>query len=119
MKKEPAIFLRHIVLSCQAIEKYTQGLSKEDFQNDEKAQDAVMRRIEIIGEVVKNLPNDFRKQYPEIEWKKQAGMRDVLIHEYFGVDLNLVWQTAQDLLIFRQAIEKILENLGGQEVIDF
>lgn len=118
MKKDCKIFLAHIIESCRAIEKYTEGLSKENFQQNEEKQDAVIRRIEIIGEAVKNLPLDFRKQYPGTNWRGKAGMRDVLIHDYFGVDLNLVWGTIQELTAFKEGVVKILDELGGQEMID-
>jgi len=117
MKKDPKIFLFHIIESCKAVEKYTAGLSKENFQQNEEKQDAVLRKIEVIGEAVKNLPSDFRKQYPQIDWKSKAGMRDILIHEYFGVDLNLVWKAVEELPAFRIEVAKILEGLGGQEAL--
>lgn len=76
-------------------------------------QDAIIRRIEIIGEAVKQLPPTFKKQYPEIAWKEIAGMRDILIHEYFGVNINVVWKTIQkDIPKLKEQIEELLERLG-------
>ena len=95
MKKDPKIFLRHILDSIGEIENYTRRLSKGDFLKDTKTQDAIVRRIEIIGEAAKNLPPDFKKQHSEVKWAEIAGMRDVLIHEYFGVNLSLVWETVK------------------------
>jgi len=80
----------------EKIIEYTTGLTKEDFFRSSQVQDAVMRRIEIMGEAVKNLPEKIIKANPHIPWKKIAGMRDILIHEYFGIDLELVWKVATD-----------------------
>jgi uncharacterized protein with HEPN domain len=80
----------------EKIIEYTTGLTKEDFFRSSQVQDAVMRRIEIMGEAVKNLPEKIIKENPHIPWKKIAGMRDILIHEYFGIDLELVWKVATD-----------------------
>ena len=95
MKKDPKIFLGHILECIELIEKYLEGNSKEDFLESKELQDSVMRRVEIIGEAVKNIPDDFKKKHPKTEWRKIAGMRDILIHEYFGVDANLVWNVAK------------------------
>jgi len=74
-------------------------------------QDAVIRRLEIIGEAVKNIPFSFRKEYPKIPWKKISGLRDILIHEYFGVDMRLVWRiTKKDMPEFKKRISDILEK---------
>jgi len=74
-------------------------------------QDAVIRRLEIIGEAVKNIPFSFRKEYPKIPWKKISGLRDILIHEYFGVDMRLVWRiTKKDMPEFKKRISDIIEK---------
>ncbi len=113
--KEPDIspFLAHIVESIEAIERYTRGMEAAAFLNDSLAQDAVVRRLEIIGEAVKNLAPEFRAAHPEIPWKRIAGLRDVLIHRYFEVDLELTWETVQERLpTFKQQIEALLRQLG-------
>ncbi|MBU0999117.1 DUF86 domain-containing protein [Patescibacteria group bacterium] len=111
--KNPEIFLKHILESIGEIEKYTKKISRDKFFQTTQTQDAVVRRLEIIGEAVKNLPATFRNKYPDIPWKKIAGMRDVLIHEYFGVDLRLVWRIAKkDLPELKNNILKILKELN-------
>lgn len=91
MKKEPKIFLKHILDSIEIIESYTSHLTKSEFLLNLQAQDSVIRRLEIIGEASKSLPESFKKAHPEIPWTKVGGLRDILIHEYFGVDLQILW----------------------------
>ena len=92
MKKNLKIFLTHILDSINLIEEQIKGKSKLDFLKSKQLQDSVIRRIEIIGEAIKNIPNDIKKNYSQIPWKEITGMRDILIHQYFGVDLDLTWQ---------------------------
>lgn len=84
--------------SIARIQEYAGEMSREDFLQSKIVQDAVIRNFEIIGEAVKNLSPDFRKEYSEIEWRKIAGMRDKLIHDYIGVDLWSVWGVIVDIL---------------------
>ncbi len=112
MKKDPCIFLAHILESMRLIESYAEGKTWDDFQGSVSLQDMIIRRIEIMGEAVKNLPDDVRAQHPEIPWRKMAGMRDILLHQYFGVDLEAVWDAVQvDLPELRPKIRRILEEL--------
>ena len=112
MKKDVKTFLQHIMESIERIEDYTQGISKEDFMENLQLQDAVIRRLEIIREAVKNIPQDFREKYPDIPWKQIAGMRDVLIHGYLGVDLDLVWKVVEkDIPELKERIRRILDEL--------
>lgn len=74
--------------------------------------DAIIRRLEIIGEAVKNIPDDFKDKHPDVPWKEIAGMRDILIHEYFGVNLERVWKTAkEDLPEFKKTVSEILKEI--------
>ncbi len=95
MKKDPQIFIGHILESISAIEKYIKGLTPEKFFHNQQAQDSVLRRLEIIGEAVKNLPEEFKTKRKNIQWKQIAGMRNILIHDYFGVDILQVWNTVK------------------------
>ena len=88
--------LRHIATETAFILKYTAGKSKENFISDDLLCHAVVRSIEVIGEAAKKVDPDFKVEYPQIEWKKMAGTRDKMIHDYFGVDLEIVWDIVEN-----------------------
>jgi uncharacterized protein with HEPN domain len=115
MTKDPRIYLVHIVECIDAIAGYIAGLDKDSFLNEELIQDAVQRRLSIIGEAVKNLPPDLRSQYADIPWRRIAGMRDKLIHDYFGVDVDLVWEVSTSLL---PALKGRLEGIAKELNVD-
>lgn len=105
MKKLPEIFTGHIIESIELIEEYVKNKTEVDFFSSRQLQDSVIRRLEIIGEAAKNLPSEIKEKNPDIPWKKMAGLRDVLIHEYFGVDLELTWQIIQnDIPVLKRQI---------------
>jgi len=109
MKKDPLVYIDDIRDSIEAINKYSASLTKQDFLNSTEKQDAVYRRLEIIGEAANRLPEEFLKQYPKIPWHKIIGMRNVLIHEYDSIDLDLVWETIQkDIPKLEEYIQSIL-----------
>ncbi len=111
MKKDNVIFVKHILESIERIERFLRDISKEKFFKDELLQSGVVRQIEIIGEASKNVSEDFRERYSDIEWRGIAGMRDKLIHGYFGVDIERVWNVFEkDLPILKREIEKILRG---------
>jgi len=93
------------------INAYTQDLSYEQFLEDKKTQDAVVRNLEIIGEAAKNISEELKKKYPQIRWKDLAGVRDKLIHHYFGVNFDIVWNIVkQELPELLSQLEEILKN---------
>ena len=108
MKKDDGIYLSHILESLDQVLEYTKGLSREEFYGNRVVQDAVIRQLEIVGEATKNISPDFRNKYTNIPWKKMAGMRDKLIHDYFGVDIDAVWDTAKrDVAELRRTLSEI------------
>jgi len=108
MKKDYRILIIHILECIDKVEEYTKDITKEKFFASPQIQDAVMRRIEIIGEAVKNVPQEVKDKYLDIPWKQMAGMRDILIHEYFGVDLELTWKVAEEeIFILKNKIKDV------------
>lgn len=111
MKREMKYFLEDILESLGLIRGYVRDISKDQFLESKQIQDCVIRRFEIIGEAVKNLPTDFRSSHPEVRWRSFAGLRDVLIHNYFGVDLQLCWKIIhEDLPELEQGVQRILSS---------
>jgi uncharacterized protein with HEPN domain len=98
MKKDPLVFVAHIQECIQDINTYTTGMDFETFLNNKMAQDAVVIKFEIIGEAAKNISTEFRELHANIPWKKMAGLRDKLIHQYMGVDLIAIWTTIEEVL---------------------
>ena len=92
MIKDAKPFLLDMLESIEKIEKYMKSIKKEEFFEDTQLQDSVIRRLEIIGEATKNIPTDFRNKYPDTPWKQVAGFRDILIHAYFGVKIERIWE---------------------------
>ncbi|MEK7209181.1 MAG: DUF86 domain-containing protein [Patescibacteria group bacterium] len=109
--RETRVYLEDILESIKRIERYIKDLKTADFIENEVVQDGVMKRMEVIGEAVKHLPDNIKNKYPEIPWKNIAGIRDVLIHEYAGVQLETIWRTAKnDLPTLKQTIVQLLNG---------
>ncbi len=107
--KDDDVFLKHVLDSINQIEEYVDGMGYEDFVSNRLVQDGVVRQLEIIGEATKNLSPELREKYPKTPWEDIAGMRDKLIHHYFGVDLEVVWDTVEkDLPALKKQVKKIL-----------
>jgi len=96
MGRDDSVYLQHILDAIVRIEEYLLGVSEETFYQQYLVQDGVIRQLEIIGEATKRLSQEVRAQCPSIPWQDIAGMRDKLIHDYFGVDLDAVWLTTRD-----------------------
>ncbi len=106
--KDDKAYLEHILLCISKIYNYTKEVDKEGFMNDDMIQDAVIRNIEIIGEATKKISDNLKSTYFEIPWKEMAGMRDKLIHDYMGVDIDVIWQTIKtDLPELEQFLNSI------------
>jgi len=104
-------FLLDILEACRRIKHYIKGLTYDEFLKNEEKQDAVVRNIEIIGEAVKNVSDELKAEYSDVNWKKIAGMRDKLIHFYFGVKLEIVWVVAtREIQELEKTITKILKD---------
>ena len=112
MNRELRLFIEDIMESIGLIETYIGANSKEKLDNDQKLKDSIVRRLEIIGEAVKNIPDNFREKYPKVPWKKIAGLRDIIIHTYFDIDSDIVWDIIKkDLPDLKQNIQKIKKDL--------
>ena len=112
MSRDYSLYLEDIIESCQRISRYTQGMSLEKFRNNEMAYDAVLRNIEIIGEAAKRIPTIIRDQYVEIEWRRIAGMRDVVAHHYFSIHDNIVWDIVVNKIPdLTNQVKKILDDM--------
>ena len=109
--KSDAVYLRHVLDAINQIQEYAKDIKYEDFKTNRLVQDATIREFEIIGEATKNLSDELREKYPDILWKDMAGMRDKLIHQYFGVDITAVWDSINDdLPPLKDKIIEILES---------
>jgi uncharacterized protein with HEPN domain len=107
--RDTTLFLKDILMAINSIEAFVEGMSYGDFLTDDRTSSAVIRKLEIIGEATKHIPEEIRQKYPHIPWKEMAGMRDKLIHFYHGVEYQLVWQTVQlRLPQVKQAVQNAL-----------
>jgi uncharacterized protein with HEPN domain len=115
--KHNQVFLKHILDEINFLTKETEGIKFEQFIKNEILKRACSRSLEIIGEAVKNLSLDFKKRYKEIEWKKIAGLRDKLIHDYFGVNWDIVWDVIKNQIPkLKEQVENILDKVDSERI---
>ncbi|MBV9210262.1 MAG: DUF86 domain-containing protein [Acidobacteria bacterium] len=112
MPRDESVYLRHVLDAIARIETYLQGIDEATFLQQSLIQDGVIRQLEVIGEAVKQLSNELRAKHEHVPWQDISGMRDKLIHGYFGVDLEKVWLTAQnDLPVLKTEVIEILKSI--------
>ena len=116
MKRDYQLFIKDIIKAMASIEQFIEGISLDELKADEKTSSAVIRKFEIIGEASKHIPNEIKGKYKDIEWKSMAGMRDRLIHAYFGIDYSLVWSALKtEIPKLKPKLKKILSSLKQEE----
>jgi len=95
MRHRPAeTWLEDLKRAMARIRRYTKDLTYDEFVEDEKTMDAVLRNLEVIGEAARNIPEELKNRFPDVEWRRMIGLRNIITHEYFGVDMNIIWQVA-------------------------
>ena len=110
MSRDVRVYLADIAERCERVSRYVEGLDQVAWSTDERTQDAVVRNLEVIGEAVKRLPLEMRAESPEVPWQDIAGLRDILIHEYEGVDFAIVWDIAiNEVPLLHRAVSSLLE----------
>ena len=96
MPREYKVYLRDMLEAIEKIGNYTENMSRDDFLENEMVKDAVLRNLEVLGEAAKQIPDNVRDENPDVEWKKIAGLRDILTHVYFGVDMEIIWDIVKN-----------------------
>lgn len=111
MPRDIVLYIEDIIESTENIFSYVKGLSFTEFERDQKTIDAVIRNFQIIGEAARKLPEELTNNYPDIQWRRIIAMRNLIIHQYFGVEMSVVWATIKDdLPLFQKQIKKLLDE---------
>ena len=106
-------FILDMMIACERMLEYTEQLSYEDFSKNQMAIDAVVRNLEILGEAAKNVSNELKSKYPEVEWQEIARTRDKIIHSYFGVDISIIWDIlANDIPVLKNKLQNLVKSEG-------
>lgn len=112
MKRDFRLFVKDIISAMDSIEKFVSDMTIDEIEQDDKTSSAVIRKFEIIGEATKQIPDALRSRHPEIPWRRMSGMRDRLVHAYFGIDYKLVWDAIKvEIPNLKPKLEKILTEL--------
>lgn len=110
-RRKPDVYLQDILESIGHIQRFLEGVSEDKFYKNVEKQDAVLRRLKIIGEAVKHLPDEIREDHSDVPWRQITGMRDIIIHEYFGITLEMIWVVAtEDILDLKTKVEEIIKS---------
>ncbi len=106
-------FILDMMIACERMLEYTEQLSYEDFSKNQMAIDAVVRNLEILGEAAKNVSNELKSKYPEVEWREIVRTRDKIIHSYFGVDISIIWDIlANDIPVLKNKLQNLVKSEG-------
>jgi len=112
MSRDTGLYLADIENACKKVLRFTTGFTFKQFTHDDEKYDAVLRNLEIIGEAVKHVPDNLREQYPKVKWRKIAGFRDIVAHNYFGVSDEIVWDVIEnEIPALLKQVKEILRSL--------
>jgi len=116
-KRDVLVYLEDILESAELIESYVVKITEGEFYLSLEKQDAILHRLQIIGEAAKHVPASYRAEWSHVPWKDIAGIRDIIVHEYFGITLSMIWKTAvEDIPHLKQQILSILENFSAEQI---
>ena len=111
MSRDEGLYLDHVQAACERVNKFTRGMSFEDFMRDDRTYHARLRNLEIIGEAIKNISDETKAKFPQVKWRKIAGFRDIVAHDYFGVSDEIVWDVIQnEIPLLTKQIQEIIKT---------